>query len=52
MQLWPDLITSEFWPFAMLQAQQIHNNTPRHGKTKTPHELFTDEAPTIHPNDF
>jgi hypothetical protein len=52
MRLLPDLVTSEFWPFAILQASQIHNHLPRCGHTKTPHELFTDEAPSIHPDNF
>jgi hypothetical protein len=52
MRMWPGLITAEFWPFAVSQAGQIHNHSPRRGASKTPHELFTDEASSIHPNDF
>jgi hypothetical protein len=52
MRMWPGLITPEIWPFAILQASQIHNHSPRHGKTQSPHKIFTNEAPTIHPNDF
>ena len=52
MQKWPEVVTSEFWPFAFSYARCLHNNNLGRGKDKTPYEMFTDESPSIKPQDF
>ena len=52
IQMWLEVITSEFWSYAFLHAVHLHNCTPWANKTKSPFTLFTDEVMTNHPNDF
>jgi hypothetical protein len=52
MEMWPDVITSEFWSFAFMHTVRLHNCTPRPKATASPHTLFTDEDPPLTPHDF
>jgi hypothetical protein len=52
MAHWPSVITTEFWSFAVKQAINIHNSTPRKDQDKCPYTLFTGEEPRQHPDDF
>jgi transposase InsO family protein len=52
MDLWPDVVTADFWSFAFMHAVRIHNCTPRTGQSKTPFTLFTNEDSPLSPNDF
>jgi hypothetical protein len=52
MNHWPREISATFWPFAFAYAKCVHNFTPRRGNSKCPFELFTNENPTVTPNDF
>jgi hypothetical protein len=52
MAQWPSVITSEFWSFAVKQAINIHNSTPRKDQEHCPYTLFTGEQPRQHPDDF
>ena len=52
MQMWPDVINSEFWSYAFLQAVHLHNCTPWLNETKSPFTLFTDEDMNHTPTDF
>ena len=52
MSKWPDVITAEFWPYALRQAINIHNATPQEGKDICPWTLFTDEKCPWNASDF
>ena len=52
MQMWPDVITSEFWSFAFQHAVNIHNYSPCPNKQCAPYTMFTDEDPPLSANDF
>ena len=52
MQKWPEVVTAEFWPFEFSYTRCVNNNTLGRGKDKTPYEMFTDESPSIKPQDF
>ena len=52
MQIWPDIVTSEFWSYAFLHAVHLHNCTLRSNETKSPFTLFTDEDMNHTTNDF
>ena len=52
MHKWPNVVTSEFWPFAFKQAAKLHNVTPTRGSNQSPHEIFTNEDNTLSPTDF
>lgn len=52
MSKWPDLITKDFWPFAIRHAVNYHNATTHQGKTHSPHRLCTGEDPTWQLRDF
>ena len=40
MQHWPDVITSEFWPYPIKMVVDVHNNSPA-SNGLAPVELFT-----------
>ena len=52
MQMWPDLVNSEFWSYAFLYAVCLHNCTPRANETMSPFTLFTNKDMMTNPNDF
>ena len=52
MQMWPDIVTSEFWSYAFLHAVHLHNCTPWSNESKSPFTLFTNEDMNHTPNDF
>ena len=52
MQMWPDVISSEFWSFTFMHTVWIHNCTPWSKEKNSPFTLFTDEDPTHTMNDF
>jgi len=52
MCMWPKMIISEFWTFALSHAKTIHNMTSRRGRTKCLHKEFADELPSLRPPDF
>ena len=53
MYRWPQIITEEFWTFAVAQAVKIHNAMPLKGRgDKAPWEMFTDEECPWSPGDF
>jgi hypothetical protein len=52
MNMWPDVITSEFWSFAFMHAVRLHNCTPRHGETQSPFTKFTNEDSPLTPHDL
>jgi hypothetical protein len=52
MRNWPEVITAEFWPFALQQAVNILNCTPTGPASKSPYEVFANRSPPLHPSDF
>ena len=52
MRHWPDIVTPEFWTYALSHAKNSHIWTPRHGEKTCPHEQFTNEVPPVTPGDF
>ena len=52
MQMWPDMISSEFWSYTFMHAVCLHNCTPWSNKKSSTFTLFTDEDPAHTPNDF
>jgi len=53
MNLWPDVITADFWTFAVKHAIQLHNMRPIADRNnKCPYELFTSEIPPHYLPDF
>jgi len=52
MSKWPNVVTEEFWPFALQHAANLYNHSPRAGATKTPWELFTEDPPLRHLRDY
>ena len=52
LQMWPDVVTSEFWSYAFLHTFHLHNCTPWSNEMKSPFTLFTDEDMNHTPNDF
>ena len=52
MQMWPNMITSEFWSFAFLQAVNLHNYSPHPKEQSSPYTLFTNEDAPLSANDF
>jgi hypothetical protein len=41
MEHWPDIVTKEFWPFAVRHACTFHNASIWQDLGKSPHHLFT-----------
>ena len=52
MDMWPDVISSEFWSFAFMHAVHLHNCTPHHSETQSPFTKFTNEDPLVMPHDL
>ena len=52
MNMWPGVITEEFWTFALKQAIAICNAMIQDGNEKCPWELFTDEECPLRLKDF
>ena len=52
MSKWPEVITAEFWPYALRQAINIHNAMPQEGQDECPWTLFTDEQCPWQLSDF
>ena len=52
MHKWPNVVTSEFWPFAFKQAAKLHNLTPTKGSNQSPYQIFTNEDSNLTPTDF
>ena len=52
MQMWPNMITSEFWSFAFLQVVNLHNYLPRPKEQTLPYTLFTNEDAPLSANNF
>jgi len=49
MNLWPEIITADFWTFAVKYTIWLHNMRPIAGhNSKCPYELFTREMPPHH----
>jgi Reverse transcriptase (RNA-dependent DNA polymerase) len=44
---WPSPVDTCLWPYAIRYANDVHNSTPRLGRSLTPIELFS--STTIHP---
>jgi hypothetical protein len=49
---WPEVVTKEFWPFALLHAANILNFTPPKGEKKSNYENFTGQKPPLELSDF
>jgi len=52
MREWPDMVTEEFWTFAVRQAVNILNMMPRDKNSKSNYEKFTGESLPLEPQDF
>ena len=52
MTRWPQVVTEEFWTFAVNQAVNIHNATRQHGKTNSPWQMYTNTTCPWKPEDF
>jgi len=53
MNLWPDIITANFWTFTVKHAIQLHNMQPiADCDNKCPYKLFTSETTPHHLPDF
>ena len=52
MQMWPNMISLEFWSHPFMHAVHLHNCTPWSNEKNSLFTLFTDEDPTYTLNDF
>ena len=52
MRQWPEVVTEQFWSFAVRHAVNILNMMPRSKLYVCNHQKFTGERPPIKPTDF
>ena len=52
MRQWPEVVTEQFWSFAVRHAVNILNMMPRSKLYVSNHQKFTGERPPIKPTDF
>jgi len=52
ISLWPNVLSEEFWPFAVRHACTFHNSSIDPGTQKSPHHLFTGEPAPWRLQDF
>ena len=52
MQMWPNVISLEFWSYTFMHVVHLHNCTPQSNEKNSLFTLFTDKDPTHTPNDF